>query len=520
MKMMLRRFLKILGYTLNSVYSQFSALFMTDRTLGNLNIISLYMGSKHTKMVSSLKNLYRVILCHLNKPAWYLGLGSVFVLALYAAFFGNEERLIAAPEVSVQTLFTVDRTPLSQALSLVGTIEPGNTVNIAAPFRGSIKERFVNYGMKVEKGQALLVLDTDEIDAEIRRAQIAMIKSQQALEKITRWQTSTEVTRARNGLIAVQIKVAELASKEGENKKLLAQGVIPKNEYTQTLNELKTQKMQLKASEKNLDAVLKQGDEQHRYLASLELTNATISLEDLVKRREGGNIKAPVNGLLLRPSSSSGVKENSPGSIEIGSQLAKDQLIIAVANIEMLQVRADVDEIDVINIAEGQAVKVTGEAFGAQALHGLVKQISQQSNSKSSRASFEIIVGVASITAEQRKKVRVGMSANLAIMTYENTAAFIIPIPAVQHGPNGPYVVVKNPDSGEEQNVSVGIGKTTVTGVEVLSGLKVGDQIVTKSSQAPLGMTPLARETSVLKHMPAFLGAGLSVLGALNFGVG
>ncbi|WP_096704809.1 HlyD family efflux transporter periplasmic adaptor subunit [Magnetospirillum sp. 15-1] len=401
------------------------------------------------------------------------------------------------------SIFTVNQRPLIRRLSLVGTVEPGGIVNVIAPFDGAIKEKLIDFGVRVEKGQALLVLDTSEIELQMREAEAASIKAEGAMRDMQSWGTTPEVMRARNAMIAARMKVDELERKEHEDKTLLSRGIIPRVEYDGVAEQLKAQQLQFGSAKQELEAALKRGDSDHRLLAALELETAHRRLAELKRRMDAGLVEAPTGGLLLRPAASSDSKgASSPAEIEIGSRVTKGQPMFTVADTATLKIVAQVDEIDVNRVSEGMAVQITGDAFGSMPLTGRVVRVSAQAASGAGAsggrsAAFEVMVAVPSLPESQQGRVRVGMSAALSIIMYENAAAIVVPTAAIHQGGSGAFALVRDHSSGRDRSVAVVTGRSTEDGVEILEGLAAGDAVVIDPSRtsgvpSPSGTAPLS----------------------------
>ena len=225
----------------------------------------------------------------------FLGLVSLFGLSLHANGEAQDQSQSLEPAV-VKAMVR----PIRQSLQLIGTMQSGNLVNVAAPFGGLLRERFVDYGMHVERDQVLLTLDTTELDLKKREAEIVAIKAKQRMNELNNWEQSSRVVRARNVLTSAELKHRELVRKERENNTLMSRGIIPKNEYNSTLAELESHKLNLKAARLDLQATLKEGNREHRHVAALELKNAVKRLEELQKQSLAAKVKAPVQGLVLR----------------------------------------------------------------------------------------------------------------------------------------------------------------------------------------------------------------------------
>ncbi|WP_417797910.1 efflux RND transporter periplasmic adaptor subunit [Terasakiella pusilla] len=413
----------------------------------------------------------------------FLGLVSLFGLSLHANGEVQDQKRTLDPVVIQATL-----RPIKQSLRLVGTMQSGNLVNVAAPFAGLLKERLVEYGMHVERDQVLLTLDTTELDLKIREAEIVAIKAQQRMDELENWDNSARVIRARNVLTTAGLKHQELIRKEQENKTLMSRGIIPKNEYNSARTELESHKLNLEAARLDLQSTLKEGGPDQRHVASLELKNAVERLQELQSQKQAAKVKAPVQGLVLRPIDKTEGSSAARSETQVGSQLSKGQTMLTIANTESLQVRAYVDEIDVNRIQEQQAVKVTGDAFNTVELDGYVSQISAQAdmgaNSNARSATFEVIVVVHAIPPELRTKIRFGMTAKLSIITYENDQALVVPTNAIQNKQGQTFVILKDKETGETKQVPVTLGHTIPEGVEILRGIKKNDHLLLGDTRA------------------------------------
>ena len=70
------------------------------------------------------------------------------------------------------------------------------------------------------------------------------------------------------------------------------------------------------------------------------------------------------------------------------------------------------------------------------------------------------------------------MSANLEVVVYDKPDALLVPLNAVQTRGGKTWVRVKNKDTGAVRQIQVDAGLTTLNAVEILRGLKAGDEVV------------------------------------------
>lgn len=423
---------------------------------------------------------------------WAVAAGSALVLAVVvAAVLAGGRSPAGSTAAGDSREVVVTARPLVERLSLVGTMEPGSVVNLVGPFDGAIKEKLVDYGAHVERGQALLVLDTTEIELQMREAEAAALKAERSFGELKAWANTPDVVRARHGVLTAQTSVDEQRRKEKDAKALLSRGIIPRVEYDGIAEQLKAQELQLVAAQQNLDAVLERGGAEPRRLAALELETARKRLGELRRQMDAGLVEAPASGLLLRPVAAPGANGTAPAVVEVGSRVGKGQPLFTIAAAETLNVVARVDEVDVNRISEGQAVEVSGDAFGTMVLAGRVARIAAQAaggeGASSGRgAAFDVTVAVPALNAEQRRRIRVGMSATIAIVTYSNPAALVVPAEAIRAGAEGHFASVSDA-SGQAKDVPVIVGRSAEDGVEVLEGLKVGDRLVVSARSGAAG---------------------------------
>ena len=119
----------------------------------------------------------------------------------------------------------------------------------------------------------------------------------------------------------------------------------------------------------------------------------------------------------------------------------------------------------------------SGHAFKNIVLDGNVTHISSQAVNKLGLPTFEIAVMVEHLTSRQRNEIRLGMSANLSLLIYENPAALVLPVEAILIEGTGRYVNMVDKKTRHIEKVAVQTGITTLDAVEILSGLKKGDEV-------------------------------------------
>ncbi|HEX2914662.1 MAG TPA: efflux RND transporter periplasmic adaptor subunit [Chloroflexia bacterium] len=157
-----------------------------------------------------------------------------------------------------------------------------------------------------------------------------------------------------------------------------------------------------------------------------------------------------------------------------GDNINFGQPVATFADLGKLQVRADVDEIDVANVATGQQAQFTLDAFPGKSFDGRVTLIAP---SPTQRQGSTIYQSVISFNKPDNLYIRPGMAANITITSLSRSNVLLVPNRALETIGLRRYVTIQNPD-GTQGKVPVETGLNNPDQTEIISGLKEGDRIV------------------------------------------
>ncbi len=387
---------------------------------------------------------------------------------------------LAAVSLS-ETTIVVAESPVTLRLSLVGTIEPARTVNVIAPFGGVVRDKRFVHGQRVERGDALLVMESFEMDLRLRDAEAAALKAAQRVEELADWPRSVDVSRARRQREGAERDAAQAQRRLRDAKPLIDQGIIPRQEYEDLRHQVDVHAAALAAAREDLDAQIRRGGPEARRLAELDRASANARLADLTEQRGRATVTAPVSGLALKPPS---IAQAIATAVETGSSVSGNQILLTIADLESVAVTARVDEMDVNRLRLGQPVEVSGDAFPNGLLPGRLTWVAHQATVADGGAagvSFALRVELPPLTEQQRASVRIGMSAVLSITCYDNPVGIVLPAAAVRRTAAGPVVLRRDPATGADLAVAVTLGEATPMGVEIRSDVQAGDAVVIAS---------------------------------------
>jgi RND family efflux transporter MFP subunit len=204
-----------------------------------------------------------------------------------------------------------------------------------------------------------------------------------------------------------------------------------------------------------------------------DLELAQLSLEEALADLDKATVRAPFSGTVVTV------------AVEEGEMVGAGSALVQLADMQRLRVQARVDEIDVGQVSPGQPVTITLDAFPGRPLRGSVKEIAPAVALDLGTASYLATVALAGpLTATQAPSetsapsltLRLGMAANLTIVTVEKDSVLLLPRQAVERVGVGSYVTVLR--GGRHERVRVTLGVADPQNFEVVEGLVEGDVVV------------------------------------------
>ncbi|MCD7898733.1 MAG: efflux RND transporter periplasmic adaptor subunit [Bacteroides sp.] len=347
----------------------------------------------------------------------------------------------------------VSRSNINQSITATGTVEPVTQVEVGTQVSGIVNKLYVDYNSEVKKGQVIAELDKTNLLNELasKRSTMANAKTQYdyQLRNYTRLKTLFD-------------------------KKLIAD-----TEYETALYNYETAKNSYDISRNDVAK------------AETDLGYATIY--------------SPIDGVVL----SRAVEEGQT----VAASFSTPTLFTIANDLTAMQVVADVDEADIGDVAEGQRVSFTVDAFPNDVFDGTVTQVRQQATTTSNVVTYEVVISA----YNPDLKLKPGLTANTTIFTLEKNNIITVPTKALRFTPveslvssNTEIVDVQAPQKvwihdGNRfiaQAVETGISNGVLT--EIISGIDEGTSIVSdmKVGETATPATNGNRQTESSPFMP------------------
>ena len=392
----------------------------------------------------------------------------------------------AAVDAGAPSTMTVSPRPLRSTLALRGRLAPGRVAEVVSPVEGHLSAVHAVHGERVAAGAPLVSFDTGQLAEARRGAEIAHIKARDRLAALRDWSSGAEMAQARHALRRARGALDDAERRLERVGFLFEEGLVPASEREAAERGLDDRRLDLESAERELAAVAAKGGAEARRVARLEAENAAGRLRAAEAKLERATLRAPIAGVV---SAARGIGDKP---LARGRAVTEGELLASVADLGRLSVATGVGEVDVRKIAAGQRARVTGPGFPGLEIAGTVARVSSQPASARRRnvPRFEVTVALDPLDAAARDRVRVGMSAHVAVTVYERPAALLVPIGAVERAGGEAWLRVLDRRTGDAARRAVALGITTLDSVEVTAGLAAGEEIVLPAGGSGAGGAP------------------------------
>jgi HlyD family secretion protein len=397
-----------------------------------------------------------------RQPRWWVTalaiLGAVVVLV---ALVSHRDAV-----VPVRTA-VVERGSIRSLISTNGKIEPVNNFEAHAPVSTSVRRVFVKEGDCVKKGQLLLVLDDADTRAQAARAETQLRTAQADLSAAKRGGNQEEVLSLEAQLVKAGTDRDSAQRNLDALKRLEQQGAASTGEVREAENALARANAQLtflqqKQTKRYSNAELARVEAQQP-----EAQATYDAAEDVLAK---SNVRAPFDGIVYALPAKQ------------GGFVAAGDLLLQVADLRKMLVRAFVDEPDVARLAPGDPIEITWDAVPGRVWRATVTDVPSTVKLRGSRNVGE----TTSIVDNKDLKLLPNTNVGVAIITAEHDNVLVVPREAVRTDDTKPYVLRVEGHELRHREVETSLSNLIL--VEITRGLSAKDVVAIGSwNGKPIG---------------------------------
>ena len=296
---------------------------------------------------------------------------------------------------------------LEVTVSATGKLAPTNQVTVGSQLSGLVTQVVVDVNDRVSAGQALALIDPEQLDDQIRQNRAQLAAQQAAVQ-----QAQATLTEAR----------ATLARFEEVSR--LSGGRVPAK------TELDTARA---AAARGVAGVR---------TAEANVAAARAQLSASQTQRERAIIRSPVNGVVL-------ARQVDPGQT-VAASFNTPTLFVIAEDLSQMELEVAIDEADVGSVKNGQRATFTVDAFPGERFPATISRVDVGSNLSVSEASAsssgtastgtttgQVVSYAAKLSvANTELRLRPGMTATAEIVTTERQNVLLVPNAALRFQPS------------------------------------------------------------------------------------
>lgn len=350
---------------------------------------------------------------------WVVGVGFVVLVVVggLVAFIGPKiaERVAAqqaearGPEVDVEPVGVGE---LVRVVTAPGSVTAKTQVNISARVSAKIIDLPYEAGDEVREGDVIVRLDAEDLEARLESARARLLADEASL-KAAEAQLISETAALVGTLASYNKSVADLERAQ----ELHGHGDISEAALDQAMAERDLQKAGYEARKASLEGVR----------ANVEAARARVRVAqaDVDQANEAlgyATIMSPMDGVIVNVFS-------KVGEVALGTISNQGAVIMQIADLSEMLVRARVAEVDVAQVSEGQQAKVYINGYANETFGGTIRRIALGNQIASDGTSFfdtEIALHL-----EEGRRIFAGLTANVDIEVETLTDVMVVPSQAV-----------------------------------------------------------------------------------------
>jgi HlyD family secretion protein len=392
---------------------------------------------------------------------WTTALVVLAGVVILAAFVSRRDDAVLVRTAEVK------QGKIRSVISTNGKIEPVNNFEAHAPLSTSVQRVLVKEGASVKQGQLLVVLDDADARTQAARAQTQLKAAQSDLAAIERGGSQEEVLNLDVQLVKARTERDSAQRNLEALKKLEQQGAASAGEVRDAENNLARADAQFDFLKQKQTKRYSNAEVARVQAQRNEAQAAYDAAQDTLAK---SNVRAPFDGIVY----------SLP--VKPGGFVANGDLLLQIADLRKVLVRAFVDEPDVARLAPGDAIEITWDAAPGRVWQSTITAVPSTVKLRGARNVGE----TTSIVDNKDFRLLPNVNVGVAIIAAEHDNVLVVPREAVRSDVTQSYVLQIVGHALKRRNVETAL--SNLTQVEIARGLSANDLIAINSVNGkPIG---------------------------------
>jgi HlyD family secretion protein len=338
---------------------------------------------------------------------------------------------------------------------------PRDQANIVPKISAPVKRFLVNRGDHVKQGQLLAELEARDLAAAAQESRGQYEQAQSNYRSTTAAGVPEQMTKAQADVTAAR-QAADAAKRLLENRQqLFKDGALARKLVDEAEVGYAQAKAALDTAEQHLQSLQNVAGKEQVNIAAAQVDAAKGHYESLQAQASYAEIRSPINGVITdRP-------------IYPGEMAAAGAPMLTVMDMSKVVARVNMAQDQAKNVKVGNEATIT-PADGGELVTGRVTIVSPASDLNSTTVQ----VWVQADNADER--LHAGQAVHVSIVAATLDGATLIPAPAILPNAEGETIVLIVDDKNVAHEKVVQIGVREPEMVQIVSGVDVGERVVTQ----------------------------------------
>ena len=397
------------------------------------------------------KTGWRVAFTKKAMPWWLGALLAVFIVYLIAR---PNNKTLRVDKDSL-TVSSAIKGEFNDYIRISGRVQPMTTIQLSPQEGGIVEKILIEEGSPVKAGDAILVLNNDNLDLQILNSEAELAEKENILRN-TQIQMEQQKLDVRQNVLEYGTQVERLHRAYQQQKALYEEKLIAKEEYLKAEEDYKLarQKYDLMAERSKQDSLYR-STQIDRMEESLD--NMQLNMQMIRRRKSNLIVKAPIDGEL-------GLLD-----VVLGQSIASGTKIGQINSVGTYKVEAQIDEHYIDRVVAGleATFERQGETFSTR-----IRKVYPEVRDGKFKADFKF-------DGEQPDNIRAGQTYYLNLQLGQPEEAVIIPRGTFYQKTGGKWIYVVNKDGNKAVKREIRIGRQNPQYYEVLEGLEPGEKVIT-----------------------------------------
>jgi HlyD family secretion protein len=397
------------------------------------------------------KTGWRVAFTKKALPWWLGALLLVFVIYLIARPNNKTLRV----DKDTVTISNAVKGEFNDYIRISGRVQPMTTIQLSPQEGGIVEKILIEEGSPVKAGDAILILNNDNLDLQILNSEAELAEKENILRN-TQIQMEQQKLDVRQNVLEYGTNVERLRRAYEQQKALYEDKLIAKEEYLKAEEDyqLALQKYNLMTERSRQDSLYR-GTQIDRMEESLE--NMQLNMSMIRRRKSNLIVKAPIDGEL-------GLLD-----VVLGQSIAAGTKIGQINSVGLYKVEAQIDEHYIDRVVAG--LEATFERQG-ETYSTVIRKVYPEVRDGKFKADFKF-------DGEQPDNIRSGQTYYLNLQLGQPEEAVIIPRGTFYQKTGGKWIYVVNKEGTKAVKREIRIGRQNPQYYEVLEGLEPGERVIT-----------------------------------------